>query len=244
MPQPPDAATPESVESGRRTRSRSRGNERYPVVIPVEGAALDGDLAVPAGATGLVVFAHGSGSSRQSPRNRRVARLLQANGLGTLLFDLLTREEEREDVDTGRWRFDIERLAERLVSVVRWVKAQPIVGDLGVGLFGASTGGAAAIVAAAKHGELVQAVVSRGGRPDLAGTALARVKVPTLLIVGQRDRPVLQLNRDAFDQLSCPRQLAIVPGATHLFEEEGALEEVARLASAWFVRHLRGNGSS
>jgi putative phosphoribosyl transferase len=244
MTQSPDALPPAPMESVRRPRPGPRGHERYPVVIPVGEVTLDGDLAVPPGASGLVVFAHGSGSSRHSPRNRRVARLLQANGLGTLLFDLLTAREEREDDGTGRWRFDIEQLAERLVSVVRWVKAQPIVSDLGVGLFGASTGGAAAIVAAAKLGELVQAVVSRGGRPDLAGTALARVKVPTLLIVGQRDRPVLQLNRDAFGQLTCPRQLAIVPGATHLFEEEGALEEVARLASAWFARHLRGNGST
>jgi putative phosphoribosyl transferase len=241
MSESPDALPPAPLESVRRPRPRPRGHERYPVVIPVGEVSLDGDLAVPPGAQGLVVFAHGSGSSRHSPRNRLVARLLQTCGLGTLLFDLLTRDEERDDAATGRWRFDIERLAERLVGATRWVKAQPIVSDLGVGLFGASTGGAAALVAAAKLGGLVQAVVSRGGRPDLAGSALSRVKAPTLLIVGQRDRPVVELNRVAHEQLACPRHLAIVPGATHLFEESGALEEVARLAGDWFARHLHLN---
>ncbi len=242
MSDSPDALPPAPLESVRPSRSLPRGHERYPVMIPVEDVRLDGDLAVPPAAKGLVVFAHGSGSSRQSPRNRLVARLLQTRGLGTLLFNLLTREEEREDEAAGRSRFNIDRLAERLVGVTRWVKAQPIVCDLGVGLFGASTGGAAALVAATKLGELVQAVVSRGGRPDLAGAALSRVRAPTLLIVGVRDRRVVELNRAAYEQLACPRHLALVPGATHLFDEPGALEEVAHLAGDWFGRHLHHNG--
>jgi putative phosphoribosyl transferase len=201
--------------------------------IPVE--EIDGDLALPDDARGLIVFAHGSGSSRFSPRNRQVARALNERGLATLLLDLLQWEEERDRSNV----FDIALLSKRLVAATRWTLAQPDLADLPIGYFGASTGAAAALSAAAELGEEVAAVVSRGGRPDLAADRLADVRAPVLLIVGGRDEPVLELNRDAKRRLNAPSELAIVPGATHLFEEPGALEEVSRLAGAWFERNLK-----
>ena len=208
------------------------------VQIPVSSAILDGDLIVPAEATGIVLFAHGSGSSRHSPRNKFVAQTIRNAGVGTLLFDLLTREEEAIDIHTRHLRFDITMLAERLAAAAEWVLGRKETGNLRVGFFGASTGGGAALVAAAKMGIEAGAVVSRGGRPDLAGDALPRVTAPTLLIVGELDDVVIQLNREAFDQLNCEKKMEIVRGASHLFEEPGTLEEVARLATAWFVGHL------
>jgi dienelactone hydrolase len=219
-------------DKGREASARS-------VQIPASGISLPGDLAIPAGAGGVVLFAHGSGSSRNSPRNKFVARTIQASGIATLLFDLLSPAEDREDAVDGHLRFDIDLLATRLANAARWINEQPETRHLGVGCFGASTGGAAALVAAAELGPLVQAVVSRGGRPDLAGDALPRVSSPTLLIVGERDHHVLQLNRAAYAQLRCQKRLVLVPGATHLFEEPGALEEVAALATEWFGRNLR-----
>jgi len=209
-----------------------------PVRIETPGATLNGDLSLPAGARGLVVFAHGSGSSRHSSRNRAVAEVLQRSGLGTLLLDLLTEREELTDVITAEFRFDIPLLAARVVSALDWARAAPQTASLSPGLFGASTGAAAALIAAAERPDAVRAVVSRGGRPDLADGALERVAAPTLLIVGGRDEVVIELNREALARLNAPKQLAIVPGATHLFEERGALDEVSRLARDWFVRHL------
>lgn len=205
------------------------------VSIPANGVSLDGTLTIPAGARGVVLFAHGSGSSRHSPRNRDVASLLHAAGIGTLLFDLLARDE-----DSGyEKRFDIALLTRRLLLATAWLEALPEAAALRVGYFGASTGAAAALAAAAQRGGQIAAVVSRGGRPDLAGTlALAKVTAPTLLIVGGDDPPVIALNRAAEAQMSCERSLVIVPGATHLFEEPGTLEEVARLAVDWFDRYL------
>jgi dienelactone hydrolase len=209
------------------------------VSVPVAGATLQGDLVLPEGAPGIVVFAHGSGSSRHSPRNRQVAAKLNQVGLGTLLADLLTPAEERLDVVTAEHRFDIELLARRLVGVVDWFdRARDH--SVPIGLFGASTGAAAALVAAAERPEAVAAIVSRGGRPDLAGPALPRVQAPTLLIVGGADPVVLDLNKQAFELLQVDKHLVVIPGATHLFEEPGALEEVARLAADWFTRHLGG----
>lgn len=199
---------------------------------------LEGDLVVPPGASGIVLFAHGSGSSRHSPRNRYVAGLLQAGGLATLLVDLLTPEEEAVDIRTAQLRFDIGLLAGRLVGASDWLADQPATRDLRVGYFGASTGGGAALVAAAERPKVAHAVVSRGGRPDLAGAALPHVLAPTLLIVGGRDTPVIEMNEAALAQLECVKRLEIVPGATHLFEEPGTLEEVARLARNWFERYL------
>ena len=199
---------------------------------------LEGDLVVPPGAGGIVLFAHGSGSSRHSPRNRYVAGLLQSGGLATLLIDLLTPDEEVVDLRTAQLRFDIGLLAERLVGASDWLAGQPATRDLRLGYFGASTGGGAALVAAAEHPQAVHAVVSRGGRPDLAGAALPRVLAPTLLIVGERDLPVIEMNEAALARLECVKRLEIVPGATHLFEEPGTLEEVARLARDWFERYL------
>ena len=205
--------------------------------LSVASDAIDGDLAVPAAARGIIVFAHGSGSSRHSSRNKRVAQALQANGFGTLLFDLLTAAEEREDEWTRQFRFDIGLLADRLVAVTDALAEEPEAGELPVGYFGASTGAAAAIVAAAERPG-VRAIVSRGGRPDLAGDALSGVIAPTLLIVGSLDREVLELNRNAQARLGGPTELEIVTGATHLFEEPGGLDEVARLASRHFARYL------
>jgi dienelactone hydrolase len=205
---------------------------------------LEGNLSVVEEARGVVLFAHGSGSSRNSPRNRFVARSLQEAGLATLLMDLLTREEEAVDAYTAHLRFDIEMLAERLVGATDWLLRDPRTAELDVGYFGASTGAGAALVAAAQRSEVVGAVVSRGGRPDLAGPALRQVRAPSLLIVGERDVPVIRLNRDALFQLgSQKKKLVIVPGATHLFEEPGTLTEVARLASDWLTHHL-GEGAT
>ncbi len=213
-------------------------NER-PVQVAAGGVTLRGDLVVPSGAVGVVLFAHGSGSSRHSPRNRYVAYVLQQASLATLLVDLLTEEEEQVDIRTAHLRFDIGLLAERLAGVTDWLSQQVDTGHLPVGYFGASTGGGAALVAAAERPERVGAVVSRGGRPDLAGAALPRVQSPTLLIVGGNDAPVIAMNEQAMLQLHAEKQLAIVPGATHLFEEPGTLEEVAR---DWFLRYLVGAG--
>jgi pimeloyl-ACP methyl ester carboxylesterase len=197
---------------------------------------LEGDLSIPAGARGVVLFAHGSGSSRHSSRNQFVARTIREAGVGTLLFDLLTSDEEAIDSRTGHLRFDIGLLADRLIDATYWIKGE--LDYLSVGYFGSSTGGGAALVAAAKLGESVGAVVSRGGRPDLAGDALPEVKSPTLLIVGGLDYPVIEMNEEALARLRCEKELKIVPGATHLFEEPGTLQEVARLAADWFHRYL------
>jgi dienelactone hydrolase len=217
----------------------ARDEKDRPVRLQADGVTLDGDLTMPAGARGVVLFAHGSGSSRHSPRNRYVARVLREAGLGTLLVDLLTRDEERAEARTGHLRFDIPLLARRLGAAIEWLAWDGETRGLPVGLFGASTGGGAALVAAAEHPGSVRAVVSRGGRPDLAGDALASVRAPTLLIVGERDHPVIAMNRDALARLDCEKRLEIVPGATHLFEEKGTLEQVARLAAGWFGRALR-----
>ena len=207
--------------------------------IPVPGATLDGDLAVPDRATGLVVFAHGSGSGRHSTRNRAVAAALEEAGFGTLLLDLLTPEEEFVDDRTAQLRFDIPFLADRLIAVTRVFERDPRVDRLPIGLFGASTGGGAALLAAATRPEAFRAVVSRGGRPDLAGEeALRSVRAPTLLIVGGKDHQVLELNRAALELIGAPKMLEVVPGATHLFPEPGALEEVSRLAADWFRKHV------
>ena len=208
------------------------------VTIPIDGLTLEGDLSVPAGAKGIVVFAHGSGSSRFSQRNRAVAARLHGAHLATLLFDLLTAEEERIDVVTAHLRFDIQFLATRLVAATGWVRQKSDVSDLPVGYFGASTGAAAALVAAALLPGAVSAVVSRGGRPDLAGPALEEVHAPTLLIVGGNDTQVLELNWAAFRRLHSIKELEVVPHAGHLFEESGALMKVADLARHWFDRHL------
>jgi dienelactone hydrolase len=207
-----------------------------PVSIPPEG--LEGDLQIPATARGLVLFAHGSGSSRHSSRNRHVARLLQQGGFATLLMDLLTSEEEQVDMHTAQLRFNIPLLGERLVHAIDWLAEDADAGHLKMGVFGASTGAAAALMAAAERPTRANAIVSRGGRPDLAREALPQVTAPTLLIVGGDDGPVIEFNQWALAKLSAPKKLRIIPGATHLFEEPGALDEVARLAVDWFRRHL------
>lgn len=207
------------------------------VLIPSIAKRLEGDLIIPAGATGVVLFAHGSGSSRFSSRNQFVARVIRQAGLGTLLFDLLTAEEEVVDLRTREFRFNIDLLARRLMDVTRWVVAQS-ERSLRLGYFGSSTGAAAALIAAANLGNMIGAVVSRGGRPDLAEPVLSQVTAPTLLIVGGRDDVVIGLNEQAYQQLHCKKQLEIVPGATHLFEEPGTLERVAHLATGWFREHL------
>ena len=204
------------------------------VKIAAPGASLEGQLILPAEADGLVLFAHGSGSSRHSPRNNFVARTLREAGLGTLLMDLLTGAEDA----VYETRFDIELLTDRLEAATSWLQAEPATSSLRLGYFGGSTGAAAALRAAADLGSAIGAVVSRGGRPDLAGPLTGRVQAPTLLIVGGQDAMVLELNRKAYSQLTTDKRLAIVPGATHLFEEPGALEEVARLAADWFTRYL------
>jgi dienelactone hydrolase len=212
---------------------------RRAVEIPADGVRLAGDLVVPPDARGVVVFAHGSGSGRFSPRNRAVAGVLVAAGLATLLTDLLTAEEEAVDLRTRHLRFDIGLLGRRVVATVDWLASDPVAGHLAVGCFGASTGAAAALIAAAERPDRVGAVVSRGGRPDLAGDALRRVAAPTLLIVGGDDVEVLRLNQQALAALAGEARLEIVPGAGHLFEEPGALERVAVLARDWFLTHLR-----
>ena len=209
-----------------------------PIRLEAAGIILNGDLSIPENAKGIIVFVHGSGSSRFSSRNRAVADVLIRSQLGTLLLDLLTESEERTDAATAEFRFDIPMLAERTTGVVDWINSSPSTSSLPLGLFGASTGAAAALIAAAQRPNLVRAVVSRGGRSDLAEAALESVTAPTLLIVGGRDEPVIELNRQAFNRLSGEHELQIVPGATHLFEEAGALSEVARLATTWFLDHL------
>jgi putative phosphoribosyl transferase len=211
------------------------------VRIPAGPAILDGNLTIVDGATALVLFVHGSGSSRHSPRNQLVARTLNNAGLAALLFDLLTPEEEAIDLRTREHCFNIGLLAERLVHATKWARQQEQTGDLRIGYFGSSTGGGAALVAAAEVPQDVGAVVSRGGRPDLAGEALPKVQTPTLLIVGGNDDVVIELNEQARDRMRCEVKLEIVPGATHLFEEPGALEQVAKLASDWFLLHAAGS---
>ena len=209
------------------------------VRIPVDGTWLYGDLVSPPGFRGLVLFAHGSGSGRHSARNRQVARHLQCAGIATLLLDLLTAQEEQTDLNTREHRFDISLLTRRMQDTTAWATAQPDLQHAAIGYFGASTGSAAALLAAARLGNKIAAVVSRGGRPDLAGlVALAAVIAPTLLIVGGADHEVIKLNQQALEHLRCEKSLAIVPGATHLFEEAGALEQAAQLASSWFTAHL------
>lgn len=214
------------------------GAEENPVYIDAGPVRLEGNLTIPRGAEGVVLFAHGSGSSRHSPRNRYVAQVLVDAGLGTLLMDLLTPEEEAVDMYTAQLRFDIDLLAGRVVAATDWLSANPATSDLSIGYFGASTGAAAALAAAAERPDEVGAVVSRGGRPDLAGPVLDRVKAPTLLIVGGNDAPVIGMNQEALELLRVEKEMKIVPGATHLFEEPGALEQVARLAADWFTRYL------
>jgi putative phosphoribosyl transferase len=221
-----------------------KGVQEADVQVPTNGQGIGGTLAVPPGAAGLVVFAHGSGSGRFSPRNRMVAEALHQMGLATLLVDLLTREEERVDLITREHRFDIDLLAGRVIAAIDWAPNHPLVGQLPIGLFGASTGAAAALVAAAHRVSTVAAVVSRGGRPDLAGPWLERVQAPTLLIVGGADLEVLALNQHALRQLRHEKRLAIVPGASHLFEEPGTMERVCELAGDWFTSHLAGTHSA
>jgi dienelactone hydrolase len=217
-------------------RKEAAREERVVVVLAPQ--ALPGFLAVPRQARGLVIFAHGSGSSRLSPRNRLVARAIREAGLATLLFDLLTAEEEWYDQQTSMLRFDMRLLADRLLGAAAWAKGQPGIADLPIGFFGASSGGGAALVAAAERPEAVRAVVSRGGRPDLAGDVLRQVRTPTLLIVGERDTAVLRYNQEALALLTGPKRLEVVGGASHLFEEPGAIEGVAKLARDWFARYL------
>lgn len=209
------------------------------IYIPSGNIKLEGELKLPKGATGVVLFAHGSGSSRHSPRNQYVARTIREAGVGTLLFDLLTKDEEEVDAYTRHLRFDISLLAKRLVDATNWITSQAATQHLRIGYFGASTGAAAALIGAVELPNIVAGVVSRGGRPDLAGEVLPRVKAPTLLIVGGNDDVVIRLNQDAYAQLRCEKELKIVSGATHLFEEPGKLEQVAQFASEWFKKKLQ-----
>ena len=215
-------------------RTTSSSQER----IPIDGITLEGDLTIPEGATAIVLFAHGSGSSRFSPRNRAVAADLHAGGFATLLLDLLTEEEEQLEAATRHLRFNIELLATRLGAATDWIGRRADTRTLSIGYFGASTGAAAALVAASQRRHIIRAIVSRGGRPDLAGAALPSVTAATLLIVGGHDAQVITLNEDAFRRLNCVKRMDIVPGATHLFEEPGALESVSRLARRWFEEYL------
>ncbi|MGA3059075.1 MAG: dienelactone hydrolase family protein [Candidatus Bathyarchaeia archaeon] len=209
------------------------------VRIPVGSVIVEGNLTVPSNARGVVLFAHGSGSSRFSPRNQYVAKIFNAQSIGTLLFDLLTNEEDQEDTITLEYRFNINLLAQRLIGATEWLKKDSQTKHCSFGYFGASTGAGAALIAAAKLPNDIAAVVSRGGRPDLAGNYLSRVKAPTLLLVGGLDTEVIKLNRQAMEQMSAEKKLVIIPGATHLFEEPGKLEDVAKLAADWFLRYLR-----
>ncbi len=218
-----------------------RGTE---ITISVQDAHLRGELSLSDEVSGLVVFAHGSGSSRHSPRNQFVARTLREAGVGTLLFDLMTAEEEQAEANTRHLRFDIPFLARRLVAATQWALDEGTPRDISVGYFGSSTGAAAALVAAAELPENTNVVVSRGGRPDLAGVALERVRASTLLIVGGKDTAVISLNEEAYGRLQCEKALRIVPGATHLFEEPGTLETVARMASEWFADHFQPMGKA
>ena len=219
-----------------------KNNEPLPIskeiLIRINGKSIFGNLKIPEKAEGLIIFAHGSGSSRFSTRNNYVAGILNKNNLGTLLFDLLTAEEEKIDNYTAEYRFNIELLAKRLIDVTDWLIKEPSLKNLKLGYFGASTGAAAALAAAAKRPDIIYAVVSRGGRPDLAMESLHGVKAPTLLIVGGEDFEVIELNRTAYENISAKKKLEIIPGATHLFEEPGTLEEVSRLSAEWFTRYL------
>jgi putative phosphoribosyl transferase len=236
VPETGTAPTPSATQQPATRRGEAR--ERA-VRVPADGVLLDGDLALPPDPRGVVLFAHGSGSSRHSPRNRYVARVLREAGFGTLLMDLLTREEEAVDDITAHLRFDIDMLATRLVAATDWLEREPDTRGLPVGYFGASTGAGVALVAAAMRPGDVRAVVSRGGRPDLAGRALPAVRAPTLLIVGGHDEPVIELNERARAQMRARTRLVIVPGATHLFEGPGTLEQVAQLAAEWFTTNLQ-----
>jgi dienelactone hydrolase len=213
--------------------------EKNPVRIPVDKTTIEGNLVLPPHAKGIVLFAHGSGSSRFSPRNRLVAKVLNKAGIATFLIDLLTKEEEEIDVSTGEFRFDIDLLAQRLIGATEWLRKNPRTKNLAFGYFGASTGAAAALIAAAKLPEHVKAVVSRGGRPDLALDHIPKVKAPTLFIAGGNDTVVIDLNKKAMQNFFAEKKLEIVPGASHLFEETGKLEEVAKLATSWFSKYLR-----
>lgn len=217
--------------------AQASAKEHYVRVVS-GNVTLDADLCVPPGAIGLVAFAHGSGSNRHSPRNRYVAQAMREAKLATLLVSLLTVEEEAEDMITGKLRFDVALLGERLVGIADWLRRNEEACELRLGLFGASTGAAGALIAAAERPDAVAAVVSRGGRPDLAGPVLDRVRAPTLLIVGGNDYPVIDMNRKAFAALESEKEMVIVAGATHLFEEPGTLEQVAALAAEWFVKHI------
>lgn len=223
---------------------KKQNAEKRLVRIPLDKIILEGNLDLPSEASGIVLFAHGSGSSRFSPRNRYVAEVLNGAGLATLLMDLLTPEEEAVDMVTGHIRFDIGLLADRLVGATDWLTQNPDVRKLRIGYFGASTGAAAALMASVKRPGVVEAIVSRGGRPDLASPVLSRVKAPTLLIVGGNDIPVIDINEKALNQLRVEKKLVIVPGATHLFEELGKLEEVAQHAANWFMKYLSHGGES
>jgi putative phosphoribosyl transferase len=220
------------------TKAGEENIQEKPVRISLGEITLDGDIAIPPGADGIVLFAHGSGSSRLSSRNRFVARYLQRQGLATLLFDLLTRDEEEVDNYTMKLRFDIGLLADRLAGATDWLASHREAQNLAVGYFGASTGAAAALIAETRKPDRVHAIVSRGGRPDLAGQALRHVRAPTLLIVGGNDHQVILLNEEAMDELRGVKKLVIIPGATHLFEERGALESVSQLAAEWFRQYL------
>jgi putative phosphoribosyl transferase len=220
-------------------RNISYKNKEIPVYINSGNVILEGILTIPMNADSIVIFAHGSGSSRHSPRNRYVARFLNENATATLLIDLLTEAEESLDLKTGKLRFDVQMLASRLVDIAAWIRNQPRIKKFGIGYFGSSTGGAAALIAAAKSPDNIIAVVSRGGRPDLAGEYLEQVKAPTLLIVGENDTEVLKLNKNAMLQMKTATELKIIPKATHLFEEDGALEEVAESAAEWFETYSK-----
>lgn len=223
------------MERNRTRRATGQGRSMW---ILVGRVALEGDLTIPMDARGIVLFAHGSGSSRFSPRNQYVARVLRQSGLATFLIDLLTEKEEAADIQGAQYRFNIGMLAERLIGTADWLSRSTKTRKLSIGYFGASTGAAAALVAAAARPEVVRTIVSRGGRPDLAGPALPAVKAPTLLIVGGNDLEVAAINREALGKLQVEKEMVIIPGATHLFEEPGALEEVSRLAANWFGKYL------
>lgn len=214
-------------------------DKEHPIIIPIKDIHIDGLLYIPKNARGLVIFVHGSGSSRFSVRNQHVAKVLNEAKLATLLFDLLTPEEDAIDSRTSELRFNIELLATRLIDVTNWCVKNLVTNNFVIGYFGASTGGGAAIVAAAKESSIVKAVVSRGGRPDLAGKSLSLIDAPTLLIVGGDDAPVIELNQSALLKMNCIKELKIIPGATHLFEEPGTLDKVAFLAKEWFVKYLK-----
>jgi dienelactone hydrolase len=212
-------------------------HQQTTVRIPIDNVVVEGNLTLPSGTKSMVLFAHGSGSSRFSPRNQYVARAFNAQKIGTLLFDLLTNEEDQEDIETAEYRFNINLLARRLIGATQWLKKDPQTKNLALGYFGASTGAAAALVAAAKLPNDIAAVVSRGGRPDLAADYLPKVVAPTLLLVGGLDIEVIELNRQAMERMSAEKKLVIIPGATHLFEEPGKLEEVAKISADWFLRY-------